>query len=274
VADGWFLVDTVGDMPAVLLIGARSKQWRPLSNEFRGSVHKTVLRLVETVLNNLKQSQVLIDLAGPRLALASPVLGPSRQVHGVLMWIGDPTAAPPAEPQARAWEWDLDDRVSPSVVLAPRRTGPEDTMTDWLSAFARPADVVRVAGEMREATIGFRGVGEWLDLDGVVHRYAYRCIATFDGPRMLGVSVVLPERVPPDDADLVARGVTDATATAGGVAPALLDAASGRVIAWLSAVRPALPPDVLSGRRPAPAPLSTRPWAGSEELLVGFFRAP
>ncbi|MFW0785145.1 GAF domain-containing protein [Gordonia sp. CPCC 206044] len=268
--DGWFLVDTVGDMPAVLLIGARSKQWRPLSNVFRGSVHKTVLRLVDTVLNNLKQSQVLIDLAGPRLAVASPVLGTSRQVHGILMWIGEPTRTPPAEPVARAWEWELDDRVSPRLV-PDRRATHITTMTQWLSEFARPADAARVAVDLRTAEIGLRGTGEWIDLQGTVHRYIYRCIATFDGPRMLVVSVELPERLSWDDAELIARRVTDTTAMTGGIAPALVHAPTNRVVAWLSTVRPPLPADVLNGRCPAPAPTASQPWEGIPDLTLCIF---
>ncbi|WP_245622229.1 GAF domain-containing protein [Corynebacterium oculi] len=134
--ESWFLVDTVGDSPSVLRIGARSKQWRPLSNKFRGSVRTTVLRLLETVLNNLKQSQVLVDLAGPGLAVAFPVLGVTRHVHGVLMWIGDPTYSLPREPETEAWGWDLSDRAVPSaVVKAKTPFSPGETLTDWLSRF-------------------------------------------------------------------------------------------------------------------------------------------
>ncbi|NKY03066.1 DUF5593 domain-containing protein [Gordonia polyisoprenivorans] len=271
-AEGWFLVDTVGEMPAVLLIGERSKKWRPLSNEFRGSVHKTVLRLVETVLNNLKQSQVLIDLAGPRLALASPVLGPSRQVHGVLMWIGDPDQTPPAQPVTQAWEWDLADRVAPTAVTGPRI--PQvfaDTLTDRLSRLVRPADAVRIAMDIRGASIGFRGSGEWIDLRGVVHRYTHRCIATFDGPRMLGISVELPEPLPENDPDMLARRTLDASARAGRIAPALIDAESRRVIAWLSATRPDLPEKVIDGTDNAPRPLTAEPWPMTPELLLAIY---
>ncbi|MFC3241548.1 GAF domain-containing protein [Gordonia humi] len=265
-------MDTVGEMPAVLLVGARSKQWRPLSNEFRGSVHKTVLRLVETVLNNLKQSQVLIDLAGPRLALASPVLGPSRQVHGVLMWIGDPDETPPAEPRARAWEWDLTDRVSPSAVTDPRNPRvPSETLTDRLSRVARPADVARIATDVRVADVGFRSTGEWIDVHGAVHRYTHRCIATFDGPRILGVSVQLPDLLGEDDPDMVAYRVANLSAQAGRVAPALIDAVSGRVIAWLTAARPDLPTTVLSGAAHGFRPLVTKPWPMAPELLLAVY---
>ncbi|WCB40270.1 DUF5593 domain-containing protein [Gordonia polyisoprenivorans] len=164
-------------MPAVLLIGARSKKWRPLSNEFRGSVHKTVLRLVETVLNNLKQSQVLIDLAGPRLALASPVLGPSRQVHGVLMWIGDPDQTPPAQPVTQAWEWDLADRVAPTAVTGPRIPQMSaDTLTDRLSRLLRPADAVRIAMDIRglDRLPGFRGMDRPTRRSPPIHPSLYR----------------------------------------------------------------------------------------------------
>ena len=265
-------MDTVGEMPAVLLIGARTKQWRPLSNEFRGSVHKTVLRLVETVLNNLKQSQVLLDLAGPRLALASPVLGPSRQVHGVLMWIGDPDETPPAEPLARAWEWDLTDRVSPTEVTDPRNPKVSaETLTDRLSRLARPADVTRIAMDIRDASVGFRGTGEWIDLQGAVHRYTHRCIATFDGPRMLGISVRLPDSLTENDPDLLARRVADLSARAGRVAPALIDTESGRVIAWLSSVRPNVPTNATNRATHGPRPLITEPWPMTPELLLAIY---
>lgn len=271
VADGWFLVETAGEAPAVLMIGARSKQWRHLSNEFRGSVHKTVLRLVDTVLNNVKQSQVLLDVAGPRLALASPVLGPGRQVHGVLMWIGDPTAQPPAEPPSQAWEWTLEQppRLIASPSTDPRHPLPQ-SMTEWLSGFARPSDVVRMAHEMRAPQVGCHTTGEWVALDGTVHRYAHRCVATFDGPRMLGVSVTLPDTVIPENNDLLARTLTDTTAAATGLAPALLWP-DGRVVAWLSSTRPDLDDDALHGRAAAPTPAHTSEMAGAAGFTVGFF---
>lgn len=270
VVDGWFLVETAGDSPAVLMIGARSKQWRPLSNEFRGTVHKTVLRLVDTVLNNVKQTQVLLDLAGQRLAIASPVLGSSRQVHGVLMWIGEPTQQPPAEPPSQAWEWRFDGAVPELVGGDSSRP---QTLTDWLSTCARPSDVLRIADEIRSVRVGERATGEWVDLGGAVHRYSYRCAATFDGPRGFAVSVTLPDRVAAGSDELLNRRITDMSAATSALAPALCWP-DGRVAAWLSAQRPTLPEDVLSGRVSAveqaePATLSVGSGLGVRYFRIG-----
>lgn len=242
--ESWFLVDTVGDSPSVLRIGARSKQWRPLSNEFRGSVRTTVLRLLETVLNNLKQSQVLVDLAGPRLAVAFPVIGATRHVHGVLMWVGDPTYSLPREPETEAWEWNLSDRVIPTSSTS------KETLTDWLSRLSRPADIVRMAQQIRTAQKGDRYSGEYVDRRGRVHKYTMRCIETFEGIRVLGVSALLPAAIGPSDADMIAQNVLDHTAQATGHALAFLDAGSHRVVAWLSPQRPSLPEAVLHGYIP------------------------
>lgn len=252
-AEGWFLVDTVGESPAVLRIGNRSKQWRPLSNEFRGSVRTTVMRLVETVLNNLKQSQVLVDLAGPRLAIAFPVLGATRHVHGVLMWVGDPTDSLPREPETQAWEWDLTDPIIPATVSQEKNPfTPRQTLTDWLSQLARPADVLCLAQQIRTAQPGSRCTGEYLDLHGLVHKYTMRCIKTFEGTRVVGISVTLPKETAPNDVDTVARSVLEYTAQAQGCAPAFIDASSHRVLAWLSAQRPNLPEAMLHGFDPLP----------------------
>ncbi|WPF66038.1 MULTISPECIES: GAF domain-containing protein [unclassified Corynebacterium] len=268
--ESWFLVDTVGDSPSVLRIGARSKQWRPLSNEFRGSVRTTVLRLLETVLNNLKQSQVLVDLAGPRLAVAFPVLGVTRHVHGVLMWIGDPTYSLPREPETEAWEWDLSDRIVPSAVVKTKTPfSPGETLTDWLSRFSRPADILRVAQQIRTAQTGARHSGEYLDQHQRVHKYTMRCVDTFEGTRVVGVSVILPEILPLTDADVVSRYVLDQTVKAAKHAPAFLDADSHRVVAWLSPQRPNLPEAVLHGFDPLPIlPGETTPVATTRDILL------
>lgn len=252
-AEGWFLVDTDGESPEVLRIGSRSKQWRPLSNEFRGSVRTTVVRLLETVLNNLKQSQVLVDLAGPRLAIAFPVLGATRHVHGVLMWVGDPTETVPHEPETQAWEWDLSDPVIPTTVSTQKNPFiPPQTLTDWLSRLSRPADVLRLAQQIRTAKPGSRCTGEYLDMHGHIHKYTMRCINTFDGIRVVGVSVTLPDKVADSDVDAVSRSILEHTCQAKRCAPAFIDGPSHRVLAWLSAQRPDLPEAVIHGFDPLP----------------------
>ena len=264
---GWFLVETSGSTPAVVMVGARSKQWRPVSNMFRGSVYTTVLQLLDTVLNNLKQSQVLLDVGGPRLALAQPVLGPSRQVHAILMWIGDATETPPPEPPVWAFAWELADPISPEFVDDPE-TG---TMTDWLSGCARLSDIRRTAADVYGATVGDRFAGDWIRTDGTVERYTMRVVFTFDGPAILGVSLRLPETTASTEEELLPRAALQATATYAGTSTAVLHAASGRVLAWLTDGRPNFPDEVVSGRIAAPTPSATSPIDETGQLILGIF---
>ncbi|QNG20566.1 hypothetical protein G4H71_11145 [Rhodococcus triatomae] len=244
--EGWFLIETSGDAPTVLMVGSRTKQWRPVSNVFRGSVYSVVQQLVETVMNNLKQSQVLLE--GPRLALAHPVLGPARQVHAILMWIGDSTVLPPPAPRVHSWAWDLADRVSPILVDDPEGR----TMTDWLSGCARIGDVLCTLTDVRRAELGDRFAGEWVRVDGVVHRYALRSVATFDGPRLVGVSVELPEALPAGHAELLPRSALEFSCDHHGTAMAVVDGATRRAQAWLTDRVPGCDPAVRSGRSAAP----------------------
>lgn len=261
-SDGWFLVETSGSTPVVVMVGARGKQWRPVSNMFRGPVYATILRLVGTVLDNVKPSQVLLDIGGTRVAYAQPVLGPARQVHAILLWVGESTEVVPPEPPAWAWTWNLADRVSPRFVDDPDR----GSMTDWLSGCARVADIRRTAQFVLEAQVGDRQAGEWVRLDGTVERYAMRVVATVDGPCVVGVAARLPETSAPSDDDLLARAVL--AASSAGRSVAVVHAGSGRVVAWLTDRRPDVAPAVLSGATPLPLPPTTSA-LGSPDLLLG-----
>ncbi|MGZ8180196.1 GAF domain-containing protein [Williamsia sp. SKLECPSW1] len=265
-SDGWFLVETSGSTPAVVMVGPRSKQWRPVSNMFRGPVYSTVLHLLETVLNNLKPSQALLDIGGPRLAFAQPVLGPSRQVHAILMWIGEATETPPPEPPVWAWAWSLADRVSPEFVADPAR----GSMTDWLSGCARVADVRRTVAFVLHADVGDRLAGEWVRVDGTVERYAMRVVATFDGPYVLGVGARLPETLDPMDDEMIPRAVL--TTSSADRAVALVDRDSNRVVAWLTDRRPTVGDGVVAGRD-ASRPIFTEELAGSPELRLAVFES-
>lgn len=267
VGEGWFLVETSGSTPSVVMVGPRSKQWRPVSNMFRGSVYTTVLQLLDTVLNNLKQSQVLLDVGGPWLALAHPVLGPSRQVHAILMWIGDATETPPPEPPVWAFAWELADPISPEFVDDPQ----DRTMTDWLSGCARLSDIRRTVTDVHGAAIGDRFGGDWIRTDGTVERYAMRVVATFDGPCVLGVSVRLPETLPEADDELLPRVALRAVAAHTGTSSAVLHAPSGRVLAWLTDTRPDVVDAVMSGRIAAPEPAAVTALDEAGVLVVGVF---
>ncbi|MDH2456742.1 DUF5593 domain-containing protein [Corynebacterium bovis] len=234
---GWFIVDVVGPVPSVLRIGANRKQWRPLSNEFRGAVHRTIVRLVETVIYNRKQSQTLVDLSARTSAVACPVLGSTRVVHGVLLWIGEHGEVPSDQPVTHVWEWDLADCGAP----APDRPCPVETAvtsTELLSRLVRPGDIMELANDVRTARAGFHRVGEWLTVGAELYRYSSHCVRGFDGLRMVVLSVRTGERVPDTHPELVARRVMDATCRMSGVAPALVSARTGRVLAWLSSNRP------------------------------------
>ncbi|WP_150114478.1 hypothetical protein [Corynebacterium oculi] len=81
--------------------------------------------------------------------------------------------------------------------------------------------------------------------------------------------MTLPEILASTDVDVISRNIFDQTALAAKHAPAFLDDASHRVIAWLSPQRPNLPEAVLHGFDPLPAlPKGTTPAPATDGILL------
>ncbi|MFI1919080.1 GAF domain-containing protein [Nocardia sp. NPDC020380] len=284
-SDGeWLVIETLSDSPTVVAAGSRVRKWRPLSNVFRGSSLTMVQKLVGVVVDNLKDSQSLVDLTpGTRLAYARPILGPGRQVHALMVWLGSRDENPPAPPRALGWSWDVTDPGRPSTVSHPGSAdfygfppGTEPTLTDLLSTLTDLRDTAEVLTAVDTAEPDHAGTGEWLmrrpDGRMMKLRYAFRA-ARLDGRLYLhGICQELPDHIP-GPADLLAVDVLGAVAA--DRPTALVHTKSGHVRAWLTPPPDSLPSDVISGDAPLSGilPVSLPGLPESTALGVWEFRS-
>lgn len=258
----WLVIETFSDAPTVVAAGSRARNWRPLSNVFRGSSLAMVQKLVGVVVDNLKDSQTLVDLTpGTRLAYARPILGPGRQVHAVMVWLGGRDENPPPPPRALGWTWDVTDPGRPRPVCHPGcgefyglpDLG-EPSLTDLLSTLTQLPELAEILEAIDTAAPDRAGTGEWTmrrpDGRTMKVRYAFRCAQT-DGRLLLhGISQELAD----DDSGPAGRLAAEVLhQVAVDRHPALVHTDSGHVRAWLTTAPDFLPPEVVRGLSPLPA---------------------
>ncbi|GDY33032.1 GAF domain-containing protein [Gandjariella thermophila] len=257
----WLVVDTLSNSPTVVAAGSRARKWRPLGNVFRGSQLTMVEKLVGVVVDNLKDSQSLVDLThGTKLAYARPILGPGRQVHAVMVWLGTKDENPPAPPKAIGWTWDLADPGRPRTVPHPGTAEfygfPGDfdpTVTDLLSTLADISEIAQVLHVLADAQEGRAGTGEWLmrrpnGLPAKI-RYAFRGARSDGRLQLHGISQEISDYVV-DRGDFIAADVL--RNVVGKRHPAFVHVDSGHVQSWLSGPPESLPDAVVRGFAPAP----------------------
>ncbi|MGB7363852.1 MAG: GAF domain-containing protein [Rhodococcus sp. (in: high G+C Gram-positive bacteria)] len=129
--DGWVVVETLvdptgqeGPLGTVVAKDGRPKNWTALQRSVPNRhAADAARRLVAAVVETAEvQSTSVPGLAGPLLAV--PVRGPSRAVHGVLLYTGDdPESQPPA---VAGWDWSSADRhffYTPDIdrIVPPRK---------------------------------------------------------------------------------------------------------------------------------------------------------
>ncbi|WP_228001652.1 GAF domain-containing protein [Nocardia australiensis] len=260
----WLVIDTLSDTPTVIAAGSRARKWRPLANVYRGSSLAMVQKLVGVVVDNLKDSQTLVDLTpGTRLAYARPILGPQRHVHAVMVWLGAKETNPPPPPRAIGWTWELRDGFPEPVTsagvasfygLAEDR---DPTLTELLSTATGVSELVDLLAAVEGIEEGQVGTGELpiIRPDGRITRvrYAFRCVRGTDGLAIQGISHELADHVESRGESLPAR-ILSAVGSAGELYPALVHRVSGRVLAWLAKPPVHLPPAVIRGVAAAPVP--------------------
>lgn len=265
VSDGeWLVIDTLSAAPTVIAAGSRARKWRPLANVYRGTSLTMVQKLVDVVVDNLKDSQTLVDLTpGTRLAYARPILGPQRQVHAVMVWLGARAANPPPPPRAIGWTWALDPTGFPEPIPAPGvgefygfPDGSSPTVTELLSTVIGTQDIVHLLAAMQGIAAGTVGTGELplLRPDGLPTRirYSFRCVDGPDGLVVQGISYELADHVA-EPGESVATTILHAVVATGERYPALVHEDSGRIYAWLAPPPQHLPAAVVRGATPAPA---------------------
>ncbi|MGW4774842.1 GAF domain-containing protein [Nocardia sp. NPDC004278] len=275
----WFIIDTLSGSLSVIAAGSRGRKWRPLPNVFRGKSLTMVQKLVEVVVDNLKDSQSLVDLTpGTKLAYARPILGPGRQVHAVMVWLGTKEDNPPPPPEAIGWTWDLDSLGFPTRDYAPaaaefhgypRESNP--TLTELLSMGTRLSDTATLLDVLDNIDEDAVGTGEWRMIrpDGVYAkiRYAFRYASFGNGRTIHGISqrVAGYDGDPKDSMDgLALRSLAHAS----GRYAALLHTRTRRVLAWLSEAPRYLPAGVIRGLEQAPQPQDTFEFAGLPKTVT------
>lgn len=266
VTDGeWLVIDTLSNSPTVIAAGSRARKWRPLANVFRGTSLTMVHNLVEVVVNNLKDSQSLVDLTpGTKLAYARPILGPGRQVHAVMVWLGTKDGSPPPPPRAIGWTWDLTEPEVPLPVPSPGvaefygfPAGTDLTLTQLLSTVMELTEIVDLLESLQGIEEGAVGTGEWLmrRRDGGLMkvRYAFRCVRVAEGLHLHGISQQIVDYIS-NPGDSISARVLQSVVDIGGGHPALVNTHSGRIQAWLTEPPDHMPAAAVLGLESAPQP--------------------
>lgn len=99
----WVLVETMGEEPTVIGVGARLRDMRRLTNMFRGAAKSTVDALIEQATAKREPDTRRIpasatDQLGGPFGLAVPTVGPVGNVVAVQLWFGRPESEPEPPP--------------------------------------------------------------------------------------------------------------------------------------------------------------------------------
>ncbi|KIQ18364.1 hypothetical protein RU01_08455 [Rhodococcus sp. MEB064] len=129
--DGWIVVETLaepidgGALGTVVAKDGRAKEWTALQ---RSVPNKRVADAARAVVASVVETGVetSVSVPGMRVPLrAVPVAGPSRAVHGVLLYVGDDADASP--PDVTGWDWTSADRLFEYTTemdrMVPRESG-------------------------------------------------------------------------------------------------------------------------------------------------------
>ncbi len=103
----WLLVETLGDQPAVVAQGARTKNLVPTSSFLRRNPH---LMAIESAIGETVRAGHALSIITPkrdRVIRTEVVCMTDGVVHGVHLWVGPSEAEPPQRPIPGPVKWDL-----------------------------------------------------------------------------------------------------------------------------------------------------------------------
>lgn len=108
----WLLVETLGDEPAVVAQGSRTKNLVPTSSFLRRNPH---LMAIESAIGATVRAGHGLNIITPkhdRVIRTEVVCMTDGVVHGVHLWVGPPDAEPPERPIPGPVKWDLSSGIA------------------------------------------------------------------------------------------------------------------------------------------------------------------
>ena len=103
----WLLVETLGDEPAIVAQGSRTKNLAPISTFLRRNPH--LMAVQSAIGETVRAGQALTSITpkNDRVIRTEVVHMSDGVIHGVHLWIGEPGAEPPDRPIPGPLKWDL-----------------------------------------------------------------------------------------------------------------------------------------------------------------------
>ncbi|MHA3019019.1 PAS domain-containing protein [Mycobacterium sp. BMJ-28] len=108
----WLLVETLGDEPAVVAQGSRTKNLVPISTYHRRNPH--LMAIQSAIGETVRGGQPLTSITSKhdRVIRTDVVRMSDGVIHGVQLWIGPPDIDAPERPMIGPLKWDLDSGVA------------------------------------------------------------------------------------------------------------------------------------------------------------------
>ncbi|MGE0216910.1 PAS domain-containing protein [Mycolicibacterium sp.] len=103
----WLLVETLGDEPAVVADGVRTKNLIPVATYLRRHPH---LMPIQTAIGETVRAKGPLSSLTPkndRVICTEVVQMTDGYIHGVQLWVGSPSETPPPRPEVGPQIWDL-----------------------------------------------------------------------------------------------------------------------------------------------------------------------
>lgn len=200
------LVETLGDEPTIVAENDVPRQFRKISNVLRGSSRTSVLRVINSVVDE-RRAALLTVTDGPGRVVGIPVLGPDHTVFAIHLYIGGEVE--PTSPSVAGWQWELGIQDLPPRLLLSGEffeiygigDGFRDRTVygpaDYFARIARLSDVVDIWTTVKKATVGDKAAGAVIirrESGGLalIH-HTQRCVDTPSGPRLRGFSWEVPQ---------------------------------------------------------------------------------
>ena len=243
------LIDTLlpDAAPTVIADEGAPKSWAPMP---RIGGNRRVTERIRAIITGVRTTARPVDvLVGPRAShrlrvTATPLVGPSGNVHAVWLWAGEPDAPPPVPRSAAAFEWSSTSRL---ITLGRKLTNDE----------AEPAIAGRLTLTAPEV---FRYITQLDDAMTLIAKALepvpedrWEGIATLDTPHgqrtvhlgmrsmpapaqqcWRGVLHDVTDTVKPAPLTLHALAHSALTARGGPSALALMDLRQARIVSWLT----------------------------------------
>lgn len=250
----WLLVETLGDEPAVVAQGSRTKNLVPISAFLRRNPH--LMAIQSAIGETIRGGQPLTSITSKhdRVIRTDVVRMSDGVIHGVQLWIGPPDIDAPDRPVIGCLKWDLDSGVATdtpeSLVIGGRDVSRESThgraFADDLPTRALNPDESRVLSMVIRAKSGNVMCSTWnvADYQGKPIAVGFVARATQeaqdDGTERL-ICRAMNWRAERDEVsdrpDDLAQRILNGLETPG-VHRALVDLNSWRLLKWLDAPCP------------------------------------